>query len=128
MKLLLDTQAFLWITQDSPQLTASAKKFFLDSKNACYLSLASSWEMAIKISIQKLRLKQGLHTFIPQQLQVNHIQELPITFRHVVRVAKLPFYHRDPFDRLLVSQALEEDMSILSIDAVFDSYGVKRIW
>ena len=128
MRILLDTQAFLWLSIDSPLLSKKAKKLFLDEHNDCYLSLASIWEMAIKVSIGKLKLKQNVEKFVLNQIQENGIQQLDIDFRHVVKVASLPFHHRDPFDRLIISQAIEEKMSVLSIDAAFDSYPVKRLW
>jgi PIN domain nuclease of toxin-antitoxin system len=128
MKILLDTQAFLWFINDASELSRRAKKIFLDEENDLLLSLASVWEMAIKLSIGKLKLKQPLDKFIPAQLQENNITQLDITFRHVAKVASLPFHHRDPFDRLIISQALEENIPILSSDEAFDSYKVKRLW
>lgn len=128
MKILLDTHAFLWLTKDDPLVSKKAKKLFLDQDNKFYLSLVSIWEMAIKISLGKLKLKEPLDKFILNQLHENSIEQLIISFRHVVKVRNLPFHHRDPFDRLLISQALEEDFSILSSDAAFDKYEVERLW
>jgi len=128
MKFLLDTQAFIWLSTDDPALSNKAKKIFLDNKNDFFLSLASIWEMAIKSSLSKLKLKQSLDKFILNQLQENFIDQLTISFRHVIRVKKLPFHHRDPFDRLLAAQALEENLPIISCDTAFDSYNVKRFW
>jgi PIN domain nuclease of toxin-antitoxin system len=106
MKILLDTQAFLWIISDAPELSKKAKKVFLDQENDLFLSLASTWEIAIKSSLGKLKLKQPLQKFIPMQLQENSIFQLDISFRHVVGITTLPFHHRDPFDRLIISQAI----------------------
>ncbi len=128
MRVLLDTQAFLWLGTDSPMLSKKAKKIFLDTQNDLYLSLASIWEMAIKSSLGKLTFHKSLETFILDKLQENNIQQLGIDFRHVTRVSQLPFHHRDPFDRLLASQALEEKMPILSADVAFDAYDVERLW
>lgn len=128
MKILLDTQAFLWMSLDSPELTKKAKKAFLDENNELYFSLASVWEVAIKVSIGKLSFKKSFEKIILQQFQNNGVNQLHINFRHVVKAAKLPFHHRDPFDRLLAAQALEEKIHILSVDSIFDEYGVKRIW
>jgi PIN domain nuclease of toxin-antitoxin system len=100
----------------------------VDPDNDLYLSLASIWEIAIKSSIGKLRITESLETFLPSQMQANDITQLGITFRHVARVAVLPFHHRDPFDRLLVCQAAEEKLTLLSSDPVFDSYEIPRIW
>lgn len=128
MKVLLDTQAFLWLSINSPLLSKKSKQIFIDEDNDLYLSLASVWEMASKSSIGKLKLRQPIEKFILNQLQENCINQLEIEFRHVTRVENLPFHHRDPFDRLLISQAMEEKMSILSSDAAFDAYSIKRIW
>lgn len=128
MRLLLDTHAFLWWINDAPDLSAKARKAIADPGNECLLSLASCWEMAIKASIGKLRLAGTVERFIPEQLAANHFGRLDINFRHVARVAALPFHHRDPFDRLLAAQAEEEKLAIVSADPVFQSYGVKRLW
>lgn len=128
MRIILDTHAFLWLGADSPLLSKKAKKLFMDTKNDLYLSLASIWEMAIKSSLGKLKFRKPLETFILDKLQENSIQQLGIDFRHVTRVTDLPYHHRDHFDRLLISQALEEKMPILSSDTAFDKYGVERLW
>ncbi len=128
MRILLDTHAFLWLTSDDMRVSKKAKKLFLDEENEFFLSLASIWEMAIKISLEKLELNQPLEKFILNQLQENFIDQLTISFRHVTKVRLLPFYHRDPFDRLLIAQAQEEGMAIMSSDTAFDSYDVERLW
>lgn len=128
MRLLLDTHAFLWWVNDAPELSAKARKAISDPGNECLLSLASCWEIAIKTSIGKLKLAGTVERFIPEQLAANNFGRLDIDFRHVARVTTLPFHHRDPFDRLLAAQAEEEKLSIVSADAVFQSYGVKRVW
>lgn len=128
MKVLLDTQAFLWLIADTKQLSSNAKKIFLDSNSELFLSLASIWEIAIKISIKKLTLQQSFERFIPHQLQENNISQLHIDFRHLVKTLHLPFHHRDPFDRLIISQAMTEHFVILSNDNIFDKYEAKRIW
>ena len=128
MKILLDTQAFLWFSINSPHLTQKAKKIFLDEKNELYLSLASVWEMSIKASLGKLVIQGSIENFVITQMQENGINQLPIHFRHVTRVEELPFHHRDSFDRLLISQVLEEKLAILSSDRSFDAYDVNRLW
>ncbi len=128
MKILLDTQAFLWIIADAPELSKKAKNIFLDQENDLFLSLASIWEMAIKLSLGKLKLKQPVEKFLPAQLQENSIFQLDISFRHVVGVTSLPFHHRDPFDRLIISQAVQENLPILSSDEAFDEYNIQRLW
>lgn len=128
MEILLDTQVFLWLCIDSSSLSSKAKKLFLAKENDFYLSIASIWEMAIKVSIGKLKLPQSVNGFVLNQLQQNSISILNIEFRHVASIENFPFHHRDPFDRLLISQALEEKIPILSSDTIFDSYQVKRLW
>lgn len=128
MKLLLDTQVFLWMLSDAPELSSKARRLAVDSENVLYLSLASVWEMAIKLSLGKLKLAEPIQSFITEELLENDIQLLEIGFRHAARVADLPFHHRDPFDRLLISQAQVENLSILSADRVFDRYEVRRLW
>ena len=97
-------------------------------ENNCFLSLASCWELAIKSSTGKIKLTLPIRDFIPQHLAANDFKQLNISFRHVARVESLDFHHRDPFDRLIVAQALEEKMVIISIDTIFDHYGVDRVW
>lgn len=128
MRILLDTHTFLWAGIDSPQLSERALELFLDKKNDLYLSIVSIWEMAIKCSLGKLTFQKPIEAYILDALQENAIQQLSIDFRHVTRVSTLPFHHRDPFDRLLISQALDEKMPILSYDFIFDAYGVERLW
>lgn len=128
MKILLDTQAFLWISANDSRLSPKAKKTFLNTDNEFVFSLASIWEIAIKTSLGKLQLQQSLERFILHQLQANFISQLEVSFRHVIKVASLPFHHRDPFDRLLAAQSLEENIPILSSDSVFDLYEVTRLW
>lgn len=128
MRVLLDTHAFLWWVEDAPGLSRRARTMISDPKSECLLSLASCWEMAIKLSLGKLRLPSALERFIPEQLAANAFGQLEIDFRHVARVATLPFHHRDPFDRLLAAQAIEERCGIVSADPMFRKYGVKRIW
>jgi PIN domain nuclease of toxin-antitoxin system len=123
MRLLLDTHAFLWWVRDAHQLSAIA-----DPDNECLLSLVSCWEMAIKLSLGKLKLPGAIERFIPEQLTANGFRQLEIGFRHVAHVASLAFHHRDPFDRLLAAQAIEDGLTIISADSVFRKYGVKRIW
>lgn len=126
--LLLDTHAFLWWVGDSPQLPARARAAIADPETACVLSLASAWEMAIKAHLGKLRLPKPVALFVPEQLQLNGFAQLEIGFRDVARVEGLPDHHRDPFDRLLIAQALEQDLAVVSRDAVFRKYGVRRVW
>jgi PIN domain nuclease of toxin-antitoxin system len=126
MAVLLDTQAFLWWTQDDPRLSGDARQAIADSE--CFLSLASCWEVAIKASLNRIQFDRPLAQFFTEQLLACGISLLPIAFRHTMRVAQLPFHHRDLFDRLLAAQAIEEGLAIVSIDAAFDAYGISRLW
>lgn len=128
MKLLLDTHTFLWFLEDDVQLSSTARTLIEDGDNEVYLSVGSLWEMAIKISLGKLHIRQAFESFVPEQLALNNIAILHITVNSASRLITLPFHHRDPFDRLLIVQALTADMSIVGADTAFDAYGVKRLW
>lgn len=128
MRLLLDTHTLLWWVADDRRLSARARAAIGDRKAECLFSLASCWEMAIKISLGKLTLAAPVERFLPEQLAINQVTLHPIEFAHTARVARLPFHHRDPFDRLMVAQALHDDLTVVSADRVFRRYGVKRIW
>jgi PIN domain nuclease of toxin-antitoxin system len=127
MRLLLDTHTFLWFIDDSPRLSAYAKSL-LESDAELLLSTASLWEIAIKVSIGKLTLTRPFDVFIPEQLAFNSITELPINLKHLGVISSLAFPHRDPFDRLLIAQAMTESLPVVSADAAFDLYSVKRLW
>lgn len=126
MPVLLDTHAFLWWCADDPRLSKRARKAI--SERECFLSLASVWEMAIKVSLGKLKLPSRLGDYIPEQTTANGFSQLEIGFRHAIRCASLDWHHRDPFDRLLIAQALEEGLPIVSRGVFVEPYGVRRIW
>lgn len=128
MKLLLDTHSFLWFVGGDARLTPTARTLIEDGMNDVFLSVASLWEMAIKISLGRLQLAQAFETFIPQQVSLNRIEVLGITISHTAKVATLSFHHRDPFDRLLIAQALVAQMPIVSRDPEFDAYDITRLW
>ncbi len=129
MRLLLDTQVFLWFVSGDERLSSRAHSLIEDYEHEVYLSAASIWETAIKLRLGKLHLAQPLEQLLPEQLSVNMIQVLPVRQAHALRVAALPLgNHRDPFDRLLVAQALEEGLSIVSVDRELDQYGITRYW
>lgn len=128
MTLLLDTHAFLWFVLDEPRLSATAKAAIGDPANEILLSPASYWEIAIKVSIDKLTLQQPFLPFIDAQIAANRLTVLHITPQHAAVVATLPYHHRDPFDRLLIAQALAENIPLISGDPVLDAYGVQRVW
>ena len=128
MKYLLDTHALLWITTDDPKLSKKAKNIYLDAENEILLSIASIWELAIKSSIGKITFQKDLDDFVDVHIKGNNIEILKIELPHVLRIEKLPFHHRDPFDRLIIAQAIEDNLKILGADNTFDKYKVKRIW
>ncbi|MDY0301281.1 MAG: type II toxin-antitoxin system VapC family toxin [Trichlorobacter sp.] len=128
MRLLLDTHTFLWWISNDPLLSATAKTVISDARNECFLSLASCWEMAIKSSIGKLRLVKPVESFIPEEVIANDFSLLAIDFKHIAKVETLPFYHRDPFDRLLVAQAIVDKMILVSADSRLSEYDIKCLW
>jgi len=115
---------------DDPQLSTTATKSILDPNNEVFISTVSLWEIAIKVSIKKLSLQRPYDEFLDKCLTEYHFELQLIEPRHLIHVSALPFLssHRDPFDRLLVAQTLEEQFSIVSNDIALDGYGVKRIW
>ena len=128
MKFLLDTHAFLWFVLDDPRLSAPAADTISNPENEILLSPASYWEIAIKISIGKYSLTESVEEFFEREITTNRFTILPILPRHVGPLAKLPFHHRAPFDRLVIAQSVVEGIPVLSADEVFDLYGVSRIW
>jgi PIN domain nuclease of toxin-antitoxin system len=128
VKVLLDTHAFLWWIRDDESLGGKARKTIASERNQCFLSVASCWEMAVKKSLGKLEIPEPLDAFVAEQLATNRFALLAIDLRHVSRVSRLAFHHRDPFDRLLAAQASEEGMVIVSADPIFQQYGVERVW
>lgn len=128
MRVLLDTHAFLWLVTDDPKLSERAKSIFLDSGNEMLCSAVIGFEISVKFSLGKLQLVEPPREFIDKRMRNNALTQLPVTLAHTYRVAHLPFHHRDPFDRLLVAQALEEDVALLSADQILSQYGIRRIW
>lgn len=128
MRLLLDTHSFLWFVTEDPKLSTSARRIIATGSNELLLSVACVWEIAIKVSIGRLPIPGPLDTFIPEQLRINRIGLLPIELKHIFEVTRLSLHHRDPFDRLLIAQALTEGLPIVSADPAFDSYSVQRLW
>ncbi len=128
MNLILDTHALLWFLDDDSLLTGAARNLIEDPTNRKFVSIATCWEIAIKAGLKKLDLGESAATFLPRELAGNNFDLLGINLRHVTFVEKLQQFHKDPFDRLLIAQAIVENMSIISRDAVFDSYGVNRLW
>lgn len=128
MRLLLDTHAFLWFVLNDASLSAPAQALISDPRNDVLISPATYWEIAIKVGIGKYQLPGPFADFMDDQIARNDLTILPITVGHAAIVASLPFYHKDPFDRLLIAQAIVENMPVLSVDAAFDPYPVTRLW
>ena len=127
MKILLDTHIFLWFVGGDPALTAASRAAVESPENERLLSIASVWEMAIKVSLGKLMLPADFGSFIATQMAANDIGLLGVEMAHLNVVVGLPFHHRDPFDRLLIAQAIAEQISIVSQDRLFDVYPVTCI-
>ncbi len=128
MRALLDTHAFLWWVLDKPQVSDRVREIIADGRNELFFSAASGWEIAIKARLGRLEIPGGPERFLTEQLSRNAIQALPIYLSHAVRTYALPAHHPDPFDRLLVSQALLERLPILSADAQISRYPVEVVW
>ncbi|NES82353.1 MAG: type II toxin-antitoxin system VapC family toxin [Moorea sp. SIO2B7] len=128
MKLLLDTHTFIWLTVSQGKLSEQVKSLLADRQNDLFLSLVSVWEMQIKLQLNKLSFNFPLAEVLERQQQTNDLYFLPIELDHIYALASLPLQHRDPFDRLLIAQAVVEQMPLLSIDSVFDGYPIQRLW
>jgi PIN domain nuclease of toxin-antitoxin system len=128
MKLLIDTHVLLWIIEGDISLSDRARRIFLDSKNELFFSAASFWEICIKLSIKKLDLGRNWNAVIDRELNANSIHWLPIRQPHCIQTIALPWHHRDPFDRLLIAQALIERCAIMTDDAQIKRYSVKTVW
>lgn len=127
MKLLIDTQSFIWFVENDKQLPLKIKNELEDHNNTIIISIASLWEMAIKMSLGKLNLSCDIEIMIDKLYQ-NGFEILPILPEHIIKLSTLAYFHRDPFDRIIISQGLTENIPIVSSDEVFDDYNVTRKW
>jgi PIN domain nuclease of toxin-antitoxin system len=127
VRILLDTQSWLWMAASPERLSADARSLVGSTENDLYLSAASAWEISIKFSIGKLRLPEPPGRYVASRLETMRVSPLAIEVGHALQVAGLPRHHRDPFDRLLIAQAQLEDLPILTSDPVFRAYDVKTI-
>ncbi|WPF90062.1 type II toxin-antitoxin system VapC family toxin [Cyanobacterium aponinum AL20118] len=128
MKILLDTHAFIWWNLTPEKLSLNGLNLIEDKKNIIYLSIASVWEMQIKISINKLHFDNPLSQIITKQRNINNFQILSIELEHIWELKNLPLHHKDPFDRILIAQAIIEKIPILTIDSIFQNYSINTIW
>ena len=128
MRILLDTHALLWFALNDARLSSDASSLITETANTKEVSPASYWEIAIKISTGKYSLCQPHEDFMRNAIDANGFHYLHIALRHTAALISLPYHHRDPFDRLIVAQAIVERIPIVSNDAALDVYGVNRLW
>ena len=128
MKVLLDTHAFIWLDTQPEKLSKTAMEVCQDTDNQLYLSMASIWEMQIKVQLGKLKLKISLADMLTVQQQENDLNVLNIALAHIYQLQALPFHHNDPFDRLIITQSILENMTIISVDEKFKAYDVSVLW
>jgi PIN domain nuclease of toxin-antitoxin system len=128
VRLLLDTHAFIWWMQDDARLSTGARTLLRDRANDVFVSIASIWEIAIKVGVGRLRMPGELRVFLTDQVARIGLPLLPIAFEHVVAVHALPQHHRDPFDRLLIAQCRQERLALVSRDGKLAAYDVELVW
>lgn len=127
MNLLLDTHIFLWFVNDAPELSDSLKDLIENENNLSFLSVASLWEMSIKYNLGKLTLVPSYEEFVEREVRQSNIILLNIRLEHLKMNAGLPFYHKDPFDRIIISQSLAESIPIMTVDSAFSQYSIMLI-
>ncbi|MEH2220901.1 MAG: type II toxin-antitoxin system VapC family toxin [Nostoc sp.] len=128
MKLLLDTQCWLWWFAQPERLNEEAIAHIADENNELWLSVASIWEIGIKVAIGKLPLPDSLDNYISSRMAQLGMRSLEITASHALQAAALPLHHRDPFDRMLIAQAQIEEMTLVSADSMFNKYDISLLW
>lgn len=128
MRYLLDTMVWLWSVGPSQTIGTAGLKILASSEEEVYLSAASSWEIAIKTKLGKFQLPEAPGHYVPKRLSEQGIRSLPINQDHSLRVYDLPSHHSDPFDRLIIAQAMVEEMTVLTSDRVFEKYPIDVIW
>ena len=128
MKLLLDTCTFLWLIADARDLSPRARELFRDPSNEVYLSAVAAWEIAVKYALGRLPLPAPPERFVPQQREHHAIAALPLDEESVLQAHRLPALHRDPFDRMLVCQAIVHGMAIVTPDPLVAGYPVRTVW
>ncbi len=128
MKVLLDTHAFIWLDTQPEKLSKTAMDICQDTNNQMYLSMASLWEMQIKVQLGKLKLKIPLADMLTVQQQENDLNVLNIALPHIYQLQALPFHHNDPFDRLIIAQSVLENMTLISVDEKFKAYDISVLW
>jgi PIN domain nuclease of toxin-antitoxin system len=127
MTYLLDTHTLLWFLEDDPQLPKKINREIANIDHRCFVSIASLWEIAIKIKLGKLSIKFSFERFA-EYLADSDIELLPIALEHIVQMLELDLHHRDPFDRIIIAQGMVENLTILTKDESFAAYPVKKAW
>lgn len=127
MKYLIDTQVLIWIFGNKEKLPKKVLDIVINPSNEIFVSYASFWELAIKLGLNKIELPVDLNEFI-EDVQANQINILPIELKHIIKVKDLPFFHGDPFDRLIIAQSISEDLVLISSDEKFKYYKIKLLW
>ena len=128
MMFLIDTHTFIWYVTDNSRLSNQVLELINDENNQIFLSIASVWEMGIKHGLGKLTFNLPFERFIMQQISINDFMVLDINISQITAVTQLPLHHRDPFDRMLIAQAMVENIPIISADTIFDAYPIRRLW
>ncbi|MDH3504837.1 MAG: type II toxin-antitoxin system VapC family toxin [Nitrospirota bacterium] len=128
MKVLLDTCTFLWIITDNKALSSVSRDFFSDPSHEIFLSAISVWEMLVKFSLGKIQLPTPVDQFIPQQRERHGIGSLSLEEASTGHLPKLPLHHRDPFDRMLICQAIQHELTILTPDPLITQYAIRTVW
>lgn len=128
MKILLDTCTFLWLVSDSDLLSNGAKTMFCEPANEVYFSSVSAWEISVKYTLGKLPLPSPPNQFVPEQRALHHVNSIDLKESDVLHLYHLPPLHRDPFDRMLICQAIENGFTILTPDKAITNYPVRSIW
>jgi PIN domain nuclease of toxin-antitoxin system len=127
MKILLDTQVFLWFIMGSERLSEAHRVLIEEGDNQCCISIASLWEIAIKVSLSKLELSFSFDSLVEEHIERNGLSLLPLETSHLKQLLALPHHHRDPFDRMIIAQAIAEDLSVISSDPLFQKYDLNLI-
>ena len=127
MKVLLDTHTMIWFFEGSGEISQSARNAIENDDNTCFISIASIWEVAIKLSIQKLQMNIP-YDRLSSLIRENSFELIPVRFEHTKELITMPFHHKDPFDRLIIAQSIIEKMPVVSRDNSFKHYHVDQIW
>ncbi|MBI4525276.1 MAG: type II toxin-antitoxin system VapC family toxin [Deltaproteobacteria bacterium] len=128
MRILLDTATFLWAVTDAPELSGKARELIVDPENEVFLSSVSGWEIAVKYALGRLPLPEPPERFVPVQRKDHAIEPLPLDEEAALHLARIPLLHRDPFDRMLVCQAIVHGLVILTPDTLVNQYPVRTAW